>query len=98
LQLSSIYSHLCRRADIAMAGRQIPNFQPQQIAATNKEVKSKGFNREEHTMPYLDWFDAPKKKNGACMLFITGGGYNACVDGLWIDRWQKDSPILGMFA
>jgi hypothetical protein len=36
-----------------------PNFQPQQIAATTKEVKQAGFNREEHTMPYIEWFDAP---------------------------------------
>ena len=73
----------------------IPDFQSQQIAATNKEVKSKGFNRTEHRMPHLDWFDAPKKKNGACMLLITGGGYNACVDGLWIDRLAKRFTDLG---
>jgi hypothetical protein len=47
----------------------IPDFQPQQIAATNKEVKSKGFNRNEHTMPYLAWFDPPRKKK-RCLHLI----------------------------
>ena len=56
----------------------IPNFQPQQIAATTKEVRQHGFKREEHTMPYLKWFDTPSEKNGACMLLISGGGYKNC--------------------
>ena len=29
------------------------------------------------------------------MLLITGGGYNACVDGLWIDRLAKRFTDLG---
>ena len=73
----------------------IPDFQPHQIAATHKVVKAKNFNRTEHIMPHLDWFDPPKKKNGACILLITGGGYNACVDGLWIDRLAKIFTELG---
>jgi len=40
----------------------IPDFQPHQIAATHKVVKAKNFNRTEHIMPHLDWFDPPKKK------------------------------------
>ena len=73
----------------------IPDFQSHQIAATNKVVKAKNFNRSDHIMPHLDWFDPPKKKNGACILLITGGGYNACVDGLWIDRLAKIFTELG---
>ena len=94
INLLFIFSCHADRVAIWPEGK-IPDFQSHQIAATNKEVKAKGFNRAEHTMPYLDWFNPPKKKNGACMLFITGGGYNACVDGLWIDRLAKRFTELG---
>ena len=76
----------------------IPNFQSQQIAATTKEVKQPGFKREAHTMPYLEWYQAPAEKNGAvCCSFqvavtrtaVTGGGLIAS---------QRSLPILGMCA
>jgi acetyl esterase/lipase len=73
----------------------IPNFQPQQIAATTKEVRQPGFKREEHTMPYLEWFDAPSEKNGACMLLISGGGYKNCCDWRWIEKVAKKFTDLG---
>lgn len=73
----------------------IPNFQTQQIAATNKEVKAPGFKAEENTMPHLDWYEPPTEKNGACMLLISGGGYFNCVDGVWIDRVAKKFTELG---
>ena len=73
----------------------IPNFQPQQIAATKQETKAKGFKRGDHTMPYLEWFTQPQEKNGACILFLSGGGYNACVDGRWIDRLATKFTDLG---
>ena len=73
----------------------IPNFQPQQIAATTKEVRQPGFKREEHTMPYLEWFDAPSEKNGACMLLISGGGYKNCCDWRWIEKVAKRFTDLG---
>lgn len=73
----------------------IPDFQPQQIAATQNEAKAPGFKAEEHAMPHLDWYDAPAIKNGACMLLITGGGYQGCVDGVWIDRVAKKLTSLG---
>lgn len=73
----------------------IPNFQPQQIAATAQEAKAPGFKAEEHAMPHLDWYEPPAEKNGACMLLITGGGYNGCVDGVWIDRVAKKLTELG---
>ena len=46
-------------------------------------------------MPHLVWFDPPEE-NGACILLITGGGYNACVDGLWIDRLTERFTELDM--
>ncbi|HRR34987.1 MAG TPA: alpha/beta hydrolase [Kiritimatiellia bacterium] len=74
---------------------QIPNFQPQQIAATTQEVKEPGFKPAEHTMPYLSWYEAPVAKNGACMLLISGGGYLNCCDGVWIDRVAEKLTGLG---
>ena len=46
-------------------------------------------------MPYLEWFDAPAEKNGACMLLISGGGYQNCCDWRWIDRVAKKFTDLG---
>jgi len=61
----------------------IPDFQPQQVAATTEEMKAPGFVRDAHRMPYLEWFDAPAagKKTDACMIIISGGGYGCCCDG-----------------
>jgi acetyl esterase/lipase len=73
----------------------IPDFQPQQIAATTEEVKAPGFKAAEHVMPYLDWYEAPAAKNGACMLLISGGGYQSCCDGVWIDWVAKKFTELG---
>ena len=73
----------------------IPDFQAQQIAATTQEVQAPGFKAAEHTMPYLDWYEAPAEKNGGCMLLISGGGYQSCCDGMWIDRVAKKFTDLG---
>jgi len=73
----------------------IPDFQAHQIAATTQEVKAPGFKASEHTMPYLDWYEPPTDKNGGCMLLISGGGYNCCCDGKWIDRSAKRFTELG---
>jgi acetyl esterase/lipase len=76
-------------------GGKIPNFQSHQIAATTKEVRQPEFKREEHTMPYLEWFEEPTEKNGACMLLISGGGYNSCCDWRWIEKVAKKFTDLG---
>ena len=73
----------------------IPDFQAQQIAATTQEVKAPGFKTAAHTMPHLDWYEAPAEKNGGCMLLISGGGYQSCCDGVWIDRVAKKFTELG---
>ena len=73
----------------------IPDYQPQQIAATTQEVKAPGFKAAENAMPHLDWYEAPAEKNGACMLLISGGGYQNCCDGVWIDRVAKKFTELG---
>ena len=87
---------LCLLAQFAAAGERvalwpegkIPNFQPQQIAATTQEVKAPEFEKAEHVMPHLDWYEPPAKKNGGCMLLIPGGGYQGC-GGEWIDAVAK---------
>jgi acetyl esterase/lipase len=73
----------------------IPNFQAQQIAATSKEARAPGFQASDNIMPHLDWYEAPAEKNGGCVLLISGGGYNGCVDGAWIDRAAKNFTKLG---
>ena len=62
------------------------DFQSHQIAATNKVVKAKNFNRLI-SCPTLTGLI--HQRRSSCILLITGGGYNACVDGLWIDRLQN---------
>lgn len=73
----------------------IPNFQAQQITATNKEAKAPGFKAAENTMPHLNWCEPPAEKNGACMLLISGGGYQGCVDGETINLAAKKLTDLG---
>lgn len=64
---------------------QIPDFQPHQVAALKTETKKPGFKPEEHRMPYIEWHEAPARKNGGCVLLIRGGGYNSLVDSDWIN-------------
>ncbi|MCH7225929.1 alpha/beta hydrolase [Haloferula sp. A504] len=73
----------------------IPNFQARQIAATTQEAAVPGFKAADHAMPHLDWYEAPAERNGACMLLISGGGYQNCCDGVWIDRVAKRFTELG---
>ena len=70
---------------------QMPDNQPHQIAAMINEVKSKGFNADKHRLPYLEWFDAPAKdkRNGACMILISGGAYYNLADVGYIRQWRE---------
>ena len=76
------------------AGR-MPDAQPQQIAAMTDEAKAEGFRPEQHRIPYLEWFDAPEKPNGGCMILISGGGYNNCCDVGLIREWREKLTALG---
>jgi acetyl esterase/lipase len=73
----------------------IPDFQRQQIAATTQEVDTPGFKAADHAMPHLDWYEPPAEKNGGCMVLISGGAYQNCCDGVWIDRIAKELTELG---
>ena len=70
---------------------QMPDNQPHQIAAMINEVKSKGFNADKNRLPYLEWFDAPAKdkRNGACMILISGGAYYNLADVGYIRQWRE---------
>jgi len=68
----------------------IPDFQAHQIAAPSQESGKPGFDRAAHQMPYLEWSDPlpsstlnpqPSTTNGACVILISGGGYNSTCDG-----------------
>ncbi len=61
----------------------MPDAQPHQIAATTEEAKAAGFKADEHRMPHLQWFEASPgaPRTDACMIVISGGGYNCCCDG-----------------
>ena len=72
----------------------IPDFQEHQVAAMTDEAgtaqkPNPAFDKAAHRMPYLEWFDAPEKPNGACMILISGGGYYNCCDVGLVKLWQK---------
>ena len=92
--LVSVLTSVGERVALWPEGK-IPDFQAHQIAATTKEAGAPGFKAAEHTMPHLDWYEPPAKKNGACMLLISGGGYHNCCDGAWIDQVAEKFTDLG---
>ena len=60
----------------------IPDFRAEQIAAPLEEAKQPGFDRAAHRMPYLEWSDAPvSNRTDACVILISGGGYECTCDG-----------------
>jgi len=67
----------------------MPDYQAHQIAASTIEAKVPGFKAAEYAMAHLDWYEAPAAKNGGCMLLIPGGGYQSCIDDVWIDLAAK---------
>ena len=75
----------------------MPDAQDGQMAAMVNEIRTPGFKREEHRMPYLEWFEAPDKsvRNGACMILISGGAYFGTVDVTLINEWHEKLTALG---
>lgn len=69
----------------------MPHSQSRQIAAMIDEAGEPGFKPEKHRVAYLEWFDQPEAavRNGACMILISGGGYNSCCDVDLISRWRE---------
>lgn len=75
----------------------MPHPQQHQIAAMTDESGKEGFKPDKHRVAYLEWFDAPEKAvdNGCCMILISGGGYEACVDTHLIKLWRETFTKLG---
>lgn len=74
----------------------IPNLQTHQIAGMTDEVKDADFLvSPRRQMPYLEWFEAPAHPNGACMILISGGGYQVCCDVGLVKIWKETFSKLG---
>ena len=75
----------------------MPHPQDHQIAAMTDEAGQKGFKPEKHKTAYLEWYDAPaaEKRNGACMILISGGSYECCCDVNLIKMWNEKLTELG---
>lgn len=69
----------------------MPHSQSRQIAAMTDEAGEPVFKPEKHRVAYLEWFDQPDAavRNGACMILISGGGYDSCCDVDLISRWRE---------
>ena len=61
----------------------IPDYQESQ------KVLAMGMNQPETKMPYLDWSAKPANANGACVILISGGGYNCTCDGPAFKKLEK---------
>jgi acetyl esterase/lipase len=69
----------------------IPDFRENQYAAPSQDAGKPGFDKSAHRMPYLEWCEEPAadKKNGACVIFISGGSYNSCCDRPMMSRLEE---------
>jgi len=73
----------------------MPDTQDHQIAAMTDEAWTEGFKAGKHRIPYLEWSDAPENPNGACMILISGGGYECTCDVDLVKMWDKEFTKLG---
>ena len=76
----------------------MPHPQQNQIAAMSNEMRVPGFNADNFRGAYLEWYEAPDPaiSKGACMILISGGAYNGCVDVGLIERWHETFTKLGV--
>jgi len=76
---------------------QMPDAQPHQVATMTDEQYLPDFNPDTHREPYLEWYPAPaeEKRNGGCMILISGGGYETCCDIQHIKSWREHFTELG---
>jgi len=77
---------------------QMPDTQPQQIAAMTDEANAPGFKPDKHRIPYLEWYAAPEAAvdNDACMILISGGSYECCCDVGLIQYWKEELTKRGV--
>ncbi len=90
----TIFVTLCAYAgqrELIWPKGKMPDAQPGQIAAMTDESNAGGFKADKHRIAYIEWFDAPspEKRNGACMILISGGAYNNCCDVKPVHDWNE---------
>ena len=75
----------------------MPHAQAHQIAAMTDEAGQPGFDRAQHKIAYLEWFEPPAEavRNGGCMILISGGGYGSCCDVGLIKMWREKFTAAG---
>ena len=85
------------REPVWPAGK-MPDANGRQIAVMVNELRTPGFNPDDHREPYLEWFETPDAsvRNGACMILISGGAYNATVDVTLIEEWRTALTAAGV--
>lgn len=78
--------------------RNMPDTQKHQIAEMTAVTKAPGFNPDKHRIPYLEWFEAPADsvRTEACMILISGGGYNNTCDMEPVRRWRETLTAAGI--
>ena len=96
LLLYSMSLYAFERVPVWPKGK-MPNAQSHQIAAMTDEAGKEGFNADKHRTAYLEWGEKPAKEadNDACMILISGGGYNSCCDVGLIKMWRERLTELG---
>lgn len=81
----------------------MPDCRPRQIAAMADvagvpgECKD-GFDPKRHRTPFLAWFDEqpePERRNGICMILVSGGGCDSCCDGPLVRMWRERFASIG---
>ncbi|MBO5642953.1 MAG: alpha/beta hydrolase [Kiritimatiellae bacterium] len=62
----------------------MPNKQKHQIAVRERQKPPAGCDIR---MPRLEWYEPPLENENtrACMILISGGAYQNCCDGYWVD-------------
>lgn len=95
LQAAPKRTALPERESVWPSVKVMPDAQEHQIAAMTSETADAKFNPKKHRIAYLEWFEAPAKPNGGCMILISGGGYNNCCDMKLIDKWHTELTALG---
>ena len=95
--LPAVMTAAVEREYIWPAGK-MPDAQPHQVGATTAEQKAPGYRAEDYRFPYLEWFDPPpaEVRTDACMILISGGGYNCCCDVGLVEMWRKRLTAIGV--
>ena len=73
----------------------MPDFQEHQVGAMTDETSTNAGWRASHRMPYVEWYEAPARPNGACMILVSGGGYQCCCDVGLVRLWKETFTDLG---